>query len=187
MRLRLYDSAMHLFAERGYDQTSIDDIAETADVARATVFNYFKRKEEFLDAWTARRQELFRATIIEKRSPFTSARDQLRQSMEVLAAANEDDLHMARALIPIWVRSGKPITEIPRTADIFTEIVTEGVSRGDIRNDVDAELVGNLLRDIYLGTLYRWIGEGPPPPFSLRDHLLTSLDVLLEGLAADRE
>jgi AcrR family transcriptional regulator len=35
----------------------MDDIAERADVARATVFNHFPRKAAFIDEWTARRQE----------------------------------------------------------------------------------------------------------------------------------
>lgn len=42
------DAAIRLFEERGIDATSIDDIAEAADVSRATVFNYFPYKEAIL-------------------------------------------------------------------------------------------------------------------------------------------
>ncbi|XIE78981.1 TetR/AcrR family transcriptional regulator [Streptomyces sp. SBR177] len=48
---RLYSSAIALFAEQGYDETSIDEIVERADVARGTFFNYFQRKEDLLGAW----------------------------------------------------------------------------------------------------------------------------------------
>jgi AcrR family transcriptional regulator len=34
-------AALELFVERGYDNTTMDEIAERADVARAAVFNYF--------------------------------------------------------------------------------------------------------------------------------------------------
>lgn len=184
MRNRLYESAMSLFAEQGYDETSMDDIAERADVARATVFNYFKRKDEFLDAWTTSRRESLTTTITVERSRHASTREQLRQCMRVLAAVNEDDPAIAVTLVSAWVRAGRPITEESYTADIFAEVIAEGIVRGDIRGDADAELVGNLLRDIYLGTLYRWIGEEERPRLLLRDHLLTSLEVLLDGLAA---
>ena len=182
MRRRLYESAMSLFAERGYDETSVDDIAEKADVARATVFNYFKRKDDFLDEWTSGRQESLSATIIEQRSLHADTRAQLHHCLIVLAAVNEDDVSTARTLVSAWVRSGRPVTEEPYTAYIFADIITHGIANGDIRSDVDAGLIGNILRDMYLGTLYRWIDGENHPPFSLSSHLLASLEVLLQGI-----
>ena len=46
-RARLLAAAEDLFATNGYHATTIDEIAARADVARATAFNYFPRKEEF--------------------------------------------------------------------------------------------------------------------------------------------
>ncbi len=43
----LLDAASRLFAERGVSRTTVDDIAEAADVARQTVFNHFPYKEAF--------------------------------------------------------------------------------------------------------------------------------------------
>jgi AcrR family transcriptional regulator len=48
-RPRVFQAAVELFVERGFDATTMDDIADRADVARATVFNYFQRKTAFLD------------------------------------------------------------------------------------------------------------------------------------------
>lgn len=42
----LLSSALSLFAEKGYANTSISDIIDKADVARATFYLYFKNKEE---------------------------------------------------------------------------------------------------------------------------------------------
>ena len=53
----MYAAAISLFVEKGFDNTTMDDIAERADVARATVFNHFPRKAAFIDEWTARRRE----------------------------------------------------------------------------------------------------------------------------------
>jgi hypothetical protein len=57
-----------------------------------------------------------------------------------------------------------------------------GIARGEVRRDVDATVAGNILRDTYLGTLYRWLGREPDPGFSLQETLLASLDVILHGL-----
>ncbi len=45
-RQAISDVATRLFMERGFDQVTIDDIAEAADVGRMTVFNHFPRKED---------------------------------------------------------------------------------------------------------------------------------------------
>jgi AcrR family transcriptional regulator len=45
---RIYRAAMDLFTEKGFHATTVDEIAERADVAKGTVFNYFPLKTSFL-------------------------------------------------------------------------------------------------------------------------------------------
>jgi AcrR family transcriptional regulator len=45
-RARIADAALRLFAGRGFDQTTVADVAAAADVAVKTVFNYFPAKED---------------------------------------------------------------------------------------------------------------------------------------------
>lgn len=47
-RIAIRDAAMRLFAERGFTRTTMDQIAEAADVSRATVFTYFATKEDIV-------------------------------------------------------------------------------------------------------------------------------------------
>lgn len=47
-RQSISDAATRLFFERGFDNVTIDEIAEAADVGRMTVFNHFPRKEDML-------------------------------------------------------------------------------------------------------------------------------------------
>ncbi|ABK67066.1 TetR/AcrR family transcriptional regulator [Mycobacterium avium] len=49
-RLRLNSEAIRLFAERGYDDTSVQDIADAAEVSLRTLFRYFSGKDEILFA-----------------------------------------------------------------------------------------------------------------------------------------
>ena len=47
-RAAIHDAGMRLFAEQGFARTTVDQIAEAADVSRATVFAYFPAKEDIV-------------------------------------------------------------------------------------------------------------------------------------------
>jgi AcrR family transcriptional regulator len=49
-RIKILDASRKLFARRGFSQTSMGDIARTAQVARATVYNNFEDKQDILAA-----------------------------------------------------------------------------------------------------------------------------------------
>jgi AcrR family transcriptional regulator len=50
-RERLKRAAMALFLERGFEATTIDDIAAAADMSRRSFFHYFASKEDVVAAW----------------------------------------------------------------------------------------------------------------------------------------
>ena len=76
-RQKIADTASRLFIERGFDQVTVEQIAEAADVARMTVFNHFSRKEDmFFDLDEEGRQDLLDA--LQKRDAGTSPIEALR-------------------------------------------------------------------------------------------------------------
>lgn len=54
---QILDAAAHLFAERGFHRTTTKDIAEAADVAEGTLYNYFETKNDLLFAILSRLSE----------------------------------------------------------------------------------------------------------------------------------
>ena len=50
MRQRIIDAAMHMFVEDGYNKTSIRNIAESIEYSPATIYLYYKDKDELLYA-----------------------------------------------------------------------------------------------------------------------------------------
>jgi AcrR family transcriptional regulator len=47
-RLRISDIATRMFAERGFDAVTVEEVARAAEVSKMTVFNYFPRKEDLV-------------------------------------------------------------------------------------------------------------------------------------------
>ncbi|WP_433442682.1 TetR/AcrR family transcriptional regulator [Nonomuraea sp. CA-141351] len=67
-RQLLVSTALRLFAEQGYEQTTVAQIAATADVATKTFFNYFPTKEDVLLAQAEQYMELS-ADVVAGRAP----------------------------------------------------------------------------------------------------------------------
>src|SRR3989442_1605138 len=62
-RERILDAALKLFRERGFDQTTMRDIAAAAGVATGAAYYYFRSKEELVMAFYVRTAEEARDII----------------------------------------------------------------------------------------------------------------------------
>src|SRR5229473_5471572 len=51
IRERLFQAALRLFAEKGFAETTVEDITNAADVGKGTFFNYFPSKDHILLAF----------------------------------------------------------------------------------------------------------------------------------------
>jgi AcrR family transcriptional regulator len=65
-RRHILHTALRLFAERGYDKTSIADIADAAEVAPRTVAGYFPSKLDFITEWPAEAERRLIALGVEE-------------------------------------------------------------------------------------------------------------------------
>ncbi|RQO50013.1 TetR family transcriptional regulator [Rhodococcus sp. KBW08] len=183
VRERIYDSAIELFAAGGYEATSVDDIANHADVSRGTFFNYFQRKEDLIAAWV----HDWRTRVLERMRQSqgledASARTLLQLYMASIAEQTESQRKVTEFMLPAWVKTGSPLNDLPYTAEVFTETLQRGVDRGEFIPATNTKLVGAMLRDLYLGALFRWVTR-PSSTGELAAELREVLHVLLEGIA----
>ena len=172
MRQRLLAAALELFEDHGYDATTIDQIADRADVARQTVLNHYPAKKDFVAAWGERRRHELAAL---EDVPAESARDGLHRIMSALAEINVREERLTRQLRELRIVP-QPVPEA------MFRIVREGRERGEITGSTDPQVAAEIIAAIYFDTLSRWLIE-EEPGFDLRQELNSRLDLLLNGLA----
>ena len=77
-RRLIADTAARLFAERGYEQVAVSDVARAAEVSEQTVYNYFQTKEQLVtDLHQQFQEELDR--LIRMRDPGASPAAAIRE------------------------------------------------------------------------------------------------------------
>ncbi|WP_181781997.1 TetR/AcrR family transcriptional regulator [Pseudonocardia pini] len=176
-RDRVFDAAIALFVERGYDETSMDDIATRAGLARTTVFNHFPRKVAFLEEWTLRRRQ--RAALSFDPGDLTDRplRQVLGSYLAALAALNEETRAETAAVLPVTLKNTDALVDHPLARDIAV-FATE--SRPPLRSGTDPHTVGRLISLGYFSAVMRWIAA-EPAPFDLAEDLHALLTTVLDG------
>src|SRR5579862_3173625 len=67
IRERLFRSSLALFAQKGFDETTVEDITNAADVGKGTFFNYFPSKDHILLAYGEMQTERLRQAVEDAR------------------------------------------------------------------------------------------------------------------------
>lgn len=178
MRSRLLAAALELFEAQGFGATTIDQIAERADVARQTVLNHYPAKKDFVAAWGERRRNELAAAQAAPAGPAGPARDGLRRVMNLLAEINMREKRLTQQLREQRIVP-QPVPEV------VLRILREGQRAGEIDGSADPQAAAELVAAVYFDTLSRWLISDEPGG-DLRQALNDRLDLLLNGLSATR-
>src|SRR5690242_1789288 len=63
IREKLFRAALKLFGEKGFAETTVEDITNAADVGKGTFFNYFPSKDHILIAFSEMQLAKLQATV----------------------------------------------------------------------------------------------------------------------------
>lgn len=184
-RHRIFHAAIDLFREKGFEQTTVDDITEQADVARGTFFNYFRRKEAVLAFLSETRLQAIEENAEAVMAEARPAREKLMDLYSTAAAAYEEDRELSRyVLIELMTRMFSPTEEVlMRWHDQIVRLITQGQANGEFRRDLAPLRIEAVLTGLYYATLYEWVC-GAPDSFSLVNELRVRLILAMEGIAS---
>jgi TetR/AcrR family transcriptional regulator, cholesterol catabolism regulator len=137
----LFDAAMELFREKGFDETSVDEIAERAGFSRATFFNHFGTKSAVL-RFFGERLQVRMERLLSEAHPKVPPLERVREMLLVMAKeaeAHREDLRIVFVFSvrdPNYLAGPTPAQE--RILELVSELVGEAQRRGEARRDLAA-------------------------------------------------
>ena len=157
-------SAITLFCEKGIQQTSIDQIAKSAGVAKGTIYLYFKNKEEIVftiwDILTQQHEEAFHKRI----NPNMNAKEKILEYYNFSECQEGFDKEQTLILFQHFVSSMLIDKTSLYTAyfesffqkdyDFITKYLYEGIEKGEFVID-DVELLTNSIIMLLKGALIK--------------------------------
>jgi TetR/AcrR family transcriptional regulator, fatty acid metabolism regulator protein len=153
-RERILESALKIFAEKGFQDATISEISKAAEVSDATVYEYFKTKEELLFSIP---EEITEHSISEseKVMPFLRGAEQkLRALVQSYVTTYEKNPEYT-ALIMLHLKTSRNFLQtkayevIRVAARMMLACIKEGIESGVFKKDTDPYLV----RSMILGTI----------------------------------
>ena len=183
-RRAIVRAACTLWAEKGYAETTVEDLCEVAGVGRSTFYLYFESKERLLI-------ELALATArgvaadVETTAPDSTIDERVRAFIDGLARRME---RTPRGLAKIVMRqvSMSAVTSRQTASgdilfdDVLAAIVRDGQGRGEVQSNVDATDIGEVMAGMILDALERWAGGDNKR--TLRQSLELRLSLLLTAI-----
>jgi AcrR family transcriptional regulator len=106
-RSELVHAAIEVIAERGFDRTTIRDIARSAGAATGSVHYYFKNKDELLQAAFDELETRFRDRVAETLATVESPREKLVALVEVFCGEGADVTQGWVVQIDVWQQAGR--------------------------------------------------------------------------------
>jgi AcrR family transcriptional regulator len=165
-RVRLADAAFALFDERGYEQTTVDDIAERAGVGRTTFFRHYRSKEDVIFPDHDRLLELIdhRLATSSHSTALVAVSDAVR--LVLLHYLDEGDLARQRYALTSKVAAlrDREIASVARYQRLFREFIAAWMGDPTKSASLRAELMAAAVVSAHNHVLRRWLrGESADP------------------------
>jgi AcrR family transcriptional regulator len=166
-RLRLFRCALHLFAERGYSNVTVEDITEAADVGKGTFFNYFESKDHVLGVMAEIQLGKVKEALTLAEAGKQTISSVLHRLFQRSAEEPGRSPDLARALLSSFLASEgvRRLTAHGMAAEgrkMLAQIVAHGQRRGEIDSRLKKEKVALQMQQAFMGTLLLWSLEGHP-------------------------
>jgi AcrR family transcriptional regulator len=190
-RRSIVEAACRVFGEKGFEQATVDAIAEAARVAKGTVYLYYRSKQAIYDAVFASSMAELERLVAERLAAAASAREAIAAFVTARVEYFQQHPDFFRVYVAEFARhvAGPPESRgacqaaIDRQIRVLQKVMEKSVAAGDLR-DVDAEAAALAVLDMSRGIVARRLLLGTKSGLHKDTTFLT--DLIWTGLKPGR-
>jgi AcrR family transcriptional regulator len=179
---KIIDVALELFHRQGFAATTMEQIADTSDVAKGTLYNHFATKEAIVGEYMRRTVRENEPDAVKFFEELPDTRSRLYVFMEKIAEWTE----LNKEIVGIYVSYRmqnlfRPQDERERSGfeSLLAKIIGHGQASGELRKNISQEKLVKYFEVLHAMTLRNWLVE--PEEFPLHQNLIEAVDLFLTG------
>jgi AcrR family transcriptional regulator len=186
-REQLLTLAGRLFAERGFRNTTVRDIADAAGILSGSLYHHFDSKESMVDELLDTFQQGLFAEYDEiaasDRSPLAKLEAVVRSSFDAIDQHHSEVAIFQNdaAYLGTFERFGYLTERNERFQRLWQGLLHEAVAAGELRSDLDIDLVYRFIRDTVWVAVNWYRPGGPLSATEVADQYLS---ILLKGISS---
>jgi AcrR family transcriptional regulator len=181
-RRQILDTALALFRERGFEETTIRDIAGSAGLSLGAAYYYFKSKEALVGAYYDYVQEEHLLRSREAFSHGESLRDRLRAALHAKIDIMQEDRRLLRALFRYGGDPEHPLSWFgPATREqrqLSVDVFAEALAGERLPDDV-RDAAPTLLWTLHMGILLYFLYDDSPDQRRTRKLIDAAVDFVV--------
>lgn len=133
---KIFEIAMKLFSEKGYDATSIEEITATVGVAKGTLYYHFNSKEEIFNFLVEEGMKLLKNSIEIKTSKSKTTKDKIKAIIliQIKGIVKYDNM-LSIIFSQLYGNESKNKLcqdKVNEYIEVIEKIINEGVEKGEI-------------------------------------------------------
>jgi AcrR family transcriptional regulator len=185
---KIIEVSGRLFKEKGFENTTVDEITRQTGIAKGTFFNYFPTKDSLLLYFRKQEEELIFSILETQASPEIPAKEKIKNFFVLLAENYEMDRELSRLLFFEYKRlvihskqhKDKKMNRGLMFRKILRDFLKEGMDNGEIKSETDLKAAAEILNAVYFNSLMTWMHPETEVLFS-RD-ISTKVDLIFKGI-----
>ncbi|MDO9518162.1 MAG: TetR/AcrR family transcriptional regulator [Methanosarcinaceae archaeon] len=185
---KIFEASGKLFKEKGFENTTVDEITTEAEIAKGTFFNYFPTKEALLLYFGEQKEVLIYNQIENDSVKNIPTKEKIKNILVFLAEYYEKDKELTKLIIFEYrrsigysgLRSGEDKCRIHRLTKILHDLLEDGVKNGDVKSHFEVKKAAEILTAVYFHSLIVWLKS--ESDFSFSSDIFEKIDLLFEGI-----
>ena len=167
-RNRILDAAEKVFHARGVARTSLEDVAQVAEVTRGAIYWHFKNKSDLFNAMS-RRVKLPMEVMVEASADAREADPLGQMRNSLIFVLRETALNPRSRMVldivflkcefvdagdPIWIRRKE---EFVKARENLQRTMVNAIARGQLPHDLNVSLACTALHAMMVGLINNWL------------------------------